>query len=198
MALLKIFIASFYPSYFIEEKYVSWYYPLGPKFLDLLQESGFMHIQSTKPDTIGTALNGNPIGLAVHIIDKFSTWTNPNFRNIPDGGFEKYFTLDALLDNVMLYYLTNSITTSQRLFKEDFSPAMFKLKIDHVPTNVPVGCARFKYEAIHMHDAVLKDKFPNLIHSTHHDDGGHFPAMQLPNIFYNDYLDFIRKTLKGN
>lgn len=195
LATFKMFIASFYPSYFIEKKYVSWYFPFGPKFSDLLQETGYLHLQATKPDTIGAALSGNPVGLAAYILEKFSTWTNPNFRNIPDGGFLEYFSFDALLDNVMIYYLTNSITTSQRLYKEDFSGAIFEMKMDRVPTEVPVGCARFKYELAHMYDGVLKEKFPKLIHSTHHEDGGHFAAMQLPNVLYNDFLDFVRKNI---
>ena len=54
-----------------------------------------MHIQATKPDTVGIALSENPIGLAAYILEKFSTWTNPSYRNEADGGLEKYFTLDA-------------------------------------------------------------------------------------------------------
>lgn len=195
LATFKTFIASYYPSYFIDEKYVSWYYPFTPKFFDLLQESGYMHIQATKPDTIGTALNGNPVGLAAYILEKFSTWTNSNYRNLPDGGLTKYFTLDALLDNVMIYYLTNSITTSQRIYKEDLGGAIFELKMDRVPVDVPVACARFKNELFHIFDYAVKEKFPKIIQSTHYDDGGHFAAMQLPKELYNDYLNFVRKTL---
>lgn len=196
LSIFKQFIASFYPSYFIDEKYVSWYYPFSPKFVDLLQESGYMHIQATKPDTIGTALTSNPVGLAAYILEKFSTWTNPNYRKSPDGGLEKYFTLDALLDNVMIYYITNSITTSQRIYKEDFSAQLFEMELDRVPVEVPVACARFRYELAHAFDSALKEKFPKLIQSTHHEDGGHFAAMQLPKVLYNDYVDFIRKTLE--
>lgn len=192
----KQVVASFYPSYFIDEKYVSWYYPFFPKFVNLLQESGYMHIQATKPDTIGIALTGNPVGLAAYILEKFSTWTNPDYRALSDGGLEKYFTLDALLDNLMIYYLTNSITTSQRLYKEDLSE-MFSNELDRVPVEIPVGCAKFKHELAQSPDNVLKEKFPQLIQSTHHDDGGHFAAMQLPKVLYNDYVDFIRKTIKS-
>lgn len=198
LSTFKMFIASFYPSYFIDEKYVSWYYPFTPKFFDLLQESGYMHIQATKPDTIGTALSGNPVGLAAYILEKFSTWTNPNFRNLADGGLLKYFSPDALLDNVMIYYLTNSITTSQRLYKEDLSGVVFDMNMDRVPVEVPVACARFRYELALIFDSVLKEKYPKLIQSTYHEDGGHFAAMQLPKVLYGDYLDFVRKTVQEN
>jgi juvenile hormone epoxide hydrolase len=198
MANIKTFIASFYPSYFVNEKYVDWMYPFYPKFVDLLQESGYMHIQATKPDTIGVALNQNPIGLAAYIMEKFSTWTNLSYRTLSDGGLEKYFSLDAILDNVMIYYLTNSITTSQRIYKEVFGDEMVNYPLDRVIVESPTGCARFRHELITQDDWIVKEKFVNIVHSTWHQDGGHFAAMQLPKILYEDYVDFVRKTLSKN
>jgi hypothetical protein len=49
--------------------------PLGEKFKFLMGESGYFHIQATKPDTVGVGLNTSPLGLAVYIIEKFSTWS---------------------------------------------------------------------------------------------------------------------------
>lgn len=194
LASIKIFIASFAPSWFIEEQFISWYYPFTPKFMWLLQESGYMHIQATKPDTIGVALQNNPVGLAAYIIEKFSTWTNGEYRGLADGGLEKYFTMDGLLDNIMLYYLTNSITTSVRIYKESFIEEA-EYEMAKVPLTQPTGCAKFKNEIMHSPDFVLKDKFPKLIQSSHFDDGGHFAAMQLPKVLYNDFITFIQKTL---
>ena len=48
--------------------------PLGEKFKYILAESGYLHLQATKPDTVGVALNTSPLGLAAYIIEKFSTW----------------------------------------------------------------------------------------------------------------------------
>lgn len=195
MANIKTFIASFYPSFFIEdEELVSWIYPFIPKFINLLQESGYMHIQATKPDTIGVSLQNNPVGLAAYIIEKFSTWTNPNYRNLADGGLEKYFTLDSLLDNIMIYHLTNSITTSVRIYKESFIEDTI-YDMQRVQIIQPSGCARFKHEIFHNADFILKERFPNLIHSSIHQDGGHFAAMQLPKVLYDDFMKFVQKTL---
>lgn len=197
LANLKTFIASFYPSLFIkEEKLIGWIYPFTPKFFDLLQESGYMHIQATKPDTIGTVLMQNPVGLAAYIIEKFSTWTNPNYRHLADGGLEKYFTLDSLLDNIMIYYLTNSITTSVRIYKESFIEDNV-YNMGRVPVLTPSGCAHYRHELMQQPEFILKDKFPNLIHNTLFDDGGHFAAMQLPKVMYEDFIEFVRKTLKS-
>lgn len=94
----------------------------------------------------------------------------------------------------MVYYLTNSITTSQRLYAESFNIKQMALGMDRVPVTVPVGCARFKHDLGHSLDWELKDKFPNLIHSTYHDEGGHFAALQVPDAFYMDLVEFVNKA----
>lgn len=54
LSMIKTFIASFFPSYFIEEKkYIKWMYPFANEFKFLMQETGYFHEQATKPDTIG-------------------------------------------------------------------------------------------------------------------------------------------------
>lgn len=65
----------------------------------------------------------SPVGVAGYILEKFSTWTNPDYRFRPDGGLTEKFTLDELLDNVMLYWVTNSLTTSVRIYAENLSTA---------------------------------------------------------------------------
>uniref|UniRef100_A0A182S814 Epoxide hydrolase N-terminal domain-containing protein n=1 Tax=Anopheles maculatus TaxID=74869 RepID=A0A182S814_9DIPT len=187
----KLFLATLRPSMFVEEQYTDYYFPLGSKFSNLIEETGYMHLQATKPDTIGTALQGNPIGLAAYIMEKFSTWTNPAYRNLADGGLEKYFTLDALLDNVMIYYLTDSITTSQRFYAEAMASDELKKEIDRIPTVVPAACAKFRHELFLQLDWILKDHFTNLVQSNHFADGGHFAAMQLPEVLYKDVVTFV-------
>lgn len=112
-----------------------------------------------------------------------------------DGGLDNDFSKDALIDNLMIYYLTNSITTSVRLYSEAFSTQQRSLKLDMVPVseNVPVACARFKHDLMHSLDWQLRDKFPNLVQSTYHTDGGHFIALQKPAVLYKDFIDFVNK-----
>ena len=81
---------------------------------------GYMHIQATKPDTIGALLHDSPVGLAAYILEKFSTWTNSNNVNKPDGGLTEKFTLDELLTNIMIYWV-NTPVSSVRYFKETFN-----------------------------------------------------------------------------
>uniref|UniRef100_A0A1I7XI48 Microsomal epoxide hydrolase n=1 Tax=Heterorhabditis bacteriophora TaxID=37862 RepID=A0A1I7XI48_HETBA len=90
------------------------------KALILIKEGGYLHLQATKPDTVGTALNDSPLGLAAYILEKFSTWTNLNNRDLPDGGLTRKFTKEELLTIVMIYWINGNIVASQRFYKEAF------------------------------------------------------------------------------
>ncbi|SPP73666.1 juvenile hormone epoxide hydrolase 2 [Drosophila guanche] len=187
-------LAGFWPSLFVPSGFEDFFFPKSRALAFLIEESGYFHIQATKPDTVGAALTDNPVGLAAYILEKFSTWTNPSYRGLPDGGITKRYTMDTLLDNVMIYYLTNSITTSQRLYAEAYSKEQRELQLDRVPTPVPTGCARFKSDIMHNLDIQMKDKFPNLIHSTYHKQGGHFAALEVPKVLHKDFLEFVQKV----
>lgn len=193
-SMVKGFIAGLWPSLFVPSGAEDFFFPKSNELKYLMEESGYFHIQATKPDTIGAALTDNPVGLAAYILEKFSTWTNASYRSLPDGGLTQRYKMDTLLDNVMIYYLTNSITTSQRLYAEQYAQAQRDLHLDRVPTTVPTGCARFKSDIMQFLDFQLKDKFKNLIHSTYYKKGGHFAALEVPKVLYKDFIDFVKKV----
>lgn len=146
---------------------------------------------------VGIALSNNPVGLAAYILEKFATWTFPQHRSSPDGGLDLRKDLfDAYFDNIMLYYLSKSITTSVRLYSETMSLRHQAHKLDRVQTNVPTGCARFKNDLAHDIDWVLKDKYTNIVQSTYYKNGGHFAALELPSILYEDFMNFVKKVEK--
>ncbi|KAJ6643510.1 Juvenile hormone epoxide hydrolase 2 [Pseudolycoriella hygida] len=195
--ILKTIIASNFPSYFVEKEYEDFHFPFGEKFSNLILESGYMHIQATKPDTIGTALLNNPVGLAAYILEKFATWTFPEYRSSPDGGLDNRKDLfDAYFDNIMIYYLSKSITTSVRLYSEAFSPKQLGHKLERVPTSVPTGCARFKNDLAHDIDWVLKEKYTNIVQSNYYKTGGHFAALEVPKVLHQDFMEFVKKVEK--
>ena len=94
-------------------------FPLKEKFGFLLRETGYMHIQATKPDTVAAGLVDSPVGLAAYILEKFSTWTNRANTDKENGGLTEKFTLDELLTNVMIYWTSGNIAASQRFYKEN-------------------------------------------------------------------------------
>ncbi|KAJ8397679.1 hypothetical protein AAFF_G00436780 [Aldrovandia affinis] len=163
--------------------------------VESLRESGYMHIQATKPDTAGRGLNDSPVGLAAYILEKFSTWTNPEFRNLEDGGLERNFSLDDLLTNVMIYWTTGSIISSMRFYKENFSKGLNQ-KHEQIPVYVPTGFASFPNELMHTPKLWVKQKYRKLKSFSPMARGGHFAAMEEPQLMAEDIQNFIKKLEK--
>lgn len=69
------------------------------------------------------------MGLAAYILEKFTTWTNPAWKDLDDGGLTKKYSLTNLLDNIMIYWVSRSVTTSMRLYSESFNKAQYNLQI---------------------------------------------------------------------
>lgn len=82
-----------------------------------------MHIQATKPDTVGVSLNESPLGLLAYIGEKYSSWTNKKHIELNDGGIERKFTKDELITVVMIYWINQNIVSSQRFYREYFAVA---------------------------------------------------------------------------
>ena len=122
MAAIKFFVGMYFPSLVFgnPEKDYNKIYPFLDKFYFSVRESGYMHIQATKPDTVGAALIDSPVGIAAYILEKFSTWTDPNNVKKSDGGLTEKFTLDELLTNIMIYWTSNNVASSMRYYKESF------------------------------------------------------------------------------
>lgn len=109
------------------------------------------------------------------------------------------FSKDTLLDNVMIYYLTNSITTSCRLYLEGFADELRNYKLGRVPVpqSVPVCCAHFRNEPLFSFDWQLNGANLNLVQSTYHSKGGHYIALERPDDLYKDFIAFVNKLKLG-
>ncbi|XP_063394557.1 juvenile hormone epoxide hydrolase-like [Cydia fagiglandana] len=189
-AMVQMLLGSVLPSLVVEPHLVERLYPLGKTFSSLMEESGYMHIQATKPDTVGVALSDSPSGLMAYILEKFSTGTNPNRKSRADGGLEERFTRDQLIDNLMVYWCTNSITTSVRLYAESFGTG-FRRTLDKIPTFVPTWILQARHEIMYQPPTILKEKFPNTVGVTVLQDGGHFIAFEMPETLAADVLKAI-------
>lgn len=170
-----------------------------------LTETGYFHIQATKPDTIGVGLNDSPAGLASYIIEKFSTGTNYIYKYRMDGGFLEKYTYDELIDNLMVYWSTNTMTTAMRIYAEQFSKHPNMLDMISMPIKVPSACAQFPHEIRLQPENILKHRYQNLIRVTRMPRGGHFAALEEPELLADDIWASIdemeslkKKDKKGN
>ncbi|KAM9195650.1 epoxide hydrolase 1-like [Mergus octosetaceus] len=170
-------------------------YPFMQKNVyDILRETGYLHIQATKPDTAGCGLNDSPVGLAAYILEKFSTWTDKSFLHRDDGGLERKYSLDELLTNVMIYWVTSSIASSMRYYKENLSrdPALFDNS--RFGVYVPAGIAAFPEEITHVPRCWAKTIFKNIVSYSYLPRGGHFAAFEEPKLLAQDIIHFVRRV----
>ena len=145
-------------------------------------EAGYMQIQSTKPQTLGYALEDSPAGVGAWIVEKFRAWSDC------DGDVESSFTRDQLLTNVMLYWLTGTAHSSARLYYENRQSGNFAIG-GHV--DVPTGAAIFPREIIRPPRNWVEYHY-NLTHWSEMPRGGHFAAMEEPELFVDDVRAFFR------
>jgi epoxide hydrolase len=143
-------------------------------------DSGYSKQQSTRPQTVGYALADSPTGQAAWILEKFWAWTDC------DGHPENILSRDELLDNVMIYWVTNSAASSARLYWESFGKARAARVI------VPVGVAVYPKEIIPPVKAWMESTFPNIVHWSEQLRGGHFAAFEQPELFVADLRAYLQ------
>jgi microsomal epoxide hydrolase len=146
-------------------------------------ETGYQQIQATKPQTLAYGLSDSPAGLAGWIVEKFRTWSDCG------GDVEKSFTLDRLLENISIYWITGTINSSTRLYYETIGPDRFT---PPPPVTVPLGHARYPAEIYQTPRRWLEAAYPTLEHWAEMPRGGHFAAMEVPDLFVDDLRDFFR------
>ncbi|XP_047479499.1 epoxide hydrolase 1-like [Penaeus chinensis] len=194
-AIAKLVLGSILPAGFlVAAKDQDKVYPLGETSRWLLSETGYAHIQATKPDTVGGALNQNPVALAAYLLEKFSTWTHKENVFLPDGGLlqEDFpISLDVLLDNVCVYWFTGSITSSMRYYAENLGSRNSAFATENNPCRVPAGLAAFPQEISYTPQSIAAHKFYDIVSYTDQEAGGHFPALERPADLARDLHRFV-------
>lgn len=154
----------------------------------MLDEVGYQQIQGTKPQTIGVALNDSPAGLASWIVEKFHGWSDID-HSLPAGfGLEEKFTKDEILTNISLYWFNSSITSSARIYFENRNVAMQE-PLGFV--SVPTAGAIFPAE-IYLTPRLWAEASYNIVRWTPMPRGGHFAAMEEPELLLEDVRAFFR------
>ena len=147
----------------------------------IAEESGYANIQGTKPETLGYALNDSPIGLLAWIAEKFRTWTDC------DGVIENAVSRDDLLTNITLYWVTATAASAARMYRETrLGGAM-----DPQPRlETPVGHACFPKEIMGAPRHWIEAQY-NVTHWTDMPRGGHFAALEQPDLLPRDIRSFF-------
>lgn len=147
-------------------------------------EGAYAQQHSSKPITLSYGLNDSPIGLCAWIIEKFNGWSDNK------GNIENVFSKNELLANVTLYWITQTIHSSIRIYNENAKHPLIFGEKDFV--SVPVAFAKFPKELPTPPRSYIEKGF-NIQRWTEMTDGGHFAAMEQPELLAKDIKDFFRE-----
>ncbi len=143
-------------------------------------DSGYSKQQSTRPQTLGYGLADSPIGQAAWILEKFYQWMDCQ------GHPENIVTRDELLDNVMMYWLTDAGASSARIYWESMGSG----RMDPIP--VPAGISLFPKEIFKTSERWARRRYTNLHYFSAVGQGGHFAAFEQPAQFVTEVRNCFR------
>lgn len=135
-------------------------------------EYGYFNQQATRPQTVGEVLSATPVGQAAWIYEKFQAWSDNG------GDVENVLTRDEILDDISLYWLTNTAASSARIYWEN-SPSSFSGgRLD-----LPVAVSVFPKEIYRAPRSWAEATYPHMIYWNEVERGGHFAAFEQPALF---------------
>ncbi|NXW34966.1 HYEP hydrolase, partial [Phaetusa simplex] len=186
--LLSILLGRYLPGLFgFQDEDIRRMFPFLKKGLyRILLESGYAHIQATKPDTVGKKKKKK---------NSSSEYLVCSFYNLWAYLFRK-FNLDDLLTNIMIYWVSGCIVSSMRFYKENLQKGIGKQKHERLTVKVPTGIASFPNELIHTPQAWAQKKYTNIVSFHFMPRGGHFAALEEPELLAEDILQFVGKVEK--
>lgn len=149
-------------------------------------ERAYQQIQGSKPQSLGYGLNDSPAGLAAWITEKFHGWTD--MPQGADGYLDNHFSKDEILTNIAIYWFTGTITASTRIYYEN-SKTPVENPIGYI--DVPTGASIFPAE-IFITPRAWAEAAYDLRHWSVMDEGGHFAALEKPQLYLGDLREFFR------
>jgi pimeloyl-ACP methyl ester carboxylesterase len=141
------------------------------------KESAYAQLQSTRPQTLGYALTDSPAGQCAWILEKFRAWTDC------DGYPENAISRDRMLDNISLYWLTGTATSSARLYWESLADAMAN---PPSPVPAPTGYSLSPKDLFSVSERWLRTFHSDVRYYRALEKGGHFAAMEQPETFVGE------------
>lgn len=158
--------------------------PAEQEMLERLQvyvdhQSGYAQIQSRHPQALAYSLSDSPTGLAGWIYQMLQDASGS------DGHPKRVFTLDEMIDNIMLYWLPNTGPSAARLYWETAQEPPVMASIEQ-PMPTPTGISMFPHETLRLSQRWAEPRFSNLIHFNELDEGGHFAAWEKPKAFVSE------------
>lgn len=154
---------------------------------DQIMENGYRTQQATKPQTLSYAMVGNPVGVAAWLIEKFTSWSDTTNNDV-----EAVHSRDALLTNIMIYLVTNCFGSASWIYYGRREEGGRILSPEGNRVEVPTACALFPAELLAWPPRSYVDRIYNVAQWTEMPRGGHFAAMEQPDLLMADIRKFAR------
>ena len=154
---------------------------------DQIMQDGYRTQQATKPQTLSYAMMDSPVGIAAWILEKFYSWSD-----IKNNNLESVYSKDILLANIMVYLVSNTFNTSSWIYfgRREEGGRLFPKDFHRI--EVPTGVAIFPKEMSEWPPRSYVDRIFNIKHWTKIPKGGHFAALEQPDLLIEDIRKFAR------
>jgi hypothetical protein len=154
--------------------------------------SGSMKLQSTRPHTVAYSLADSPVGQLAWVVEKFKDWAQA--PNVPEDAVDR----DVLLTIASIYWFTNTAGSSAQFYYDnlDFLPKAGALGRFN-PLSQPLGIAVYPGALFKPVRRLVDRDFPTLVHWREYDRGGHFAALEEPDLYVEDLKAFGRLLKKA-
>jgi pimeloyl-ACP methyl ester carboxylesterase len=143
--------------------------------------TGYSAMMATRPQTLGYGLTDSPAGLAAWMYDKFAQWTYSG------GDPERSLTKDEMLDDITLYWVTNTAVSSSQLYLENGEN-----NFNAVDISIPAAITVFPGEIYQTPRSWADRAYHDLIYFNEVDKGGHFAAWEEPELFSREIRAAVR------
>ncbi len=154
---------------------------------DQIMQNGYRTQQATKPQTLSYAMMDSPVGIAAWILEKMNGWSD-----IDGDDVESVYTKDQLLTNIMVYIVTRTFNTASWIYYGRREEGGRILSPEGKRVEVPTGCAVFPKEMLNWPPRSYAERIYNITQWTEMPRGGHFAAMEQPELLIEDIRKFAR------
>ena len=154
---------------------------------DQIMQDGYRTQQATRPQTLSYAMMDSPVGIAAWIVEKFHDWSD-----VEVGKIEAAHSKDELLTNIMIYITTRTFNTASWIYYGRREEGGRVISQEGKRVEVPTGCAVFPAEMLNWPPRSYVERIYNVKHWTEMSRGGHFAAMEEPELLLKDIRIFAR------
>lgn len=152
---------------------------------DQIMENGYRTQQATRPQTLSYAMMDSPVGIAAWLVEKFNSWSDTDGDDI-----ESVYSKDELLTNIMVYVTTRTFNTASWIYYGRREEGGRVLSEDSRRVEVPTACALFPAEMLAWPPRSYVERLYNIRQWTEMPHGGHFAALEQPDLLVEDIRRF--------